>query len=566
MNRRAFLKTSAAALPWLSWQPLLRAQADPGAREWRAEVVVIGGGLGGCAAALAALRAGCSVVLTEETDWIGGQSTAQAVPPDENPWIESFGCTRSYRQYRDGVRAFYRDHYPLTTAARANAQLNPGNGWVSRLCHEPRVSLAVLQQMLAPYLSQRRLRVLLEHRPVAADTDGDRVRSVTVRDLRGNRDRALTAPYFLDATELGAVLPLTKTEYVIGAESRRDTGEPHAPESANPFDQQAFTCCFAMDWLPGEDHTLAKPAEYDLWRDYVPKLDPAWTGPLLSWTGGDPLDNRKARKLVFDPTLKASGPNLWSYRRIIDAANFLPDTYRSGICLVNWPQNDYLPGPLVDVTDSVAAGHIQRAKQLSLSLLYWMQTAAPRPDGGTGWKGLRLREDIVGTADGLAKSPYIRESRRIRAEFTVLEQHVSAEARKSAAVNAAQEVFAEVFPDSVGIGYYRIDLHPSASGRNYLDLASLPFQIPLGALLPQRMENLLPACKNLGTTHITNGAYRLHPVEWNIGEAAGALAAFCLQRKEPPRQIRKNPQLRAAFQAHLRAAGVELAWPPGHHL
>jgi hypothetical protein len=45
----------------------------------------------------------------------------------------------------------------------------------------------------------------------------------------------------------------------------------------------------------------------------------------------------------------------------------------------------------------------------------------------------------------------------------------------------------------------------------------------LGALIPIRMENLLPAAKNIGTTHITNGCYRMHPVEWNIGEAAGAL-------------------------------------------
>ena len=55
---------------------------------------------------------------------------------------------------------------------------------------------------------------------------------------------------------------------------------------------------------------------------------------------------------------------------------------------------------------------------------------------------------------------------------------------------------------------------------------TIPFEIPLGALLPERVENLLPACKNIGTTHITNGCYRLHPVEWNIGEAAGALGGL----------------------------------------
>ena len=79
--------------------------------------------------------------------------------------------------------------------------------------------------------------------------------------------------------------------------------------------------------------------------------------------------------------------------------------------------------------------------------------------------------------------------------------------------------------------------------------------------MPMRVENLLPACKNLGVTHITNGCYRLHPVEWNIGEAAGALAAFCGKRREPPRQVRRDARLLAAFQQQLRADGVELEWP-----
>ena len=44
------------------------------------DVAVIGGGTGGCAAALAAVRNGMRVVMTEETPWIGGQLTLQAVP------------------------------------------------------------------------------------------------------------------------------------------------------------------------------------------------------------------------------------------------------------------------------------------------------------------------------------------------------------------------------------------------------------------------------------------------------------------------------------------------------
>ncbi len=161
----------------------------------------------------------------------------------------------------------------------------------------------------------------------------------------------------------------------------------------------------------------------------------------------------------------------------------------------------------------------------------------------------------------MAKYPYIRESRRIQAEFTVVEEHVGTEARMKASGKSREEVTAAVFPDSVGVGSYRIDLHPSSGGDNYIDVSSLPFQIPLGALIPKRVENLIPACKNLGVTHITNGCYRLHPVEWNIGESAGALAAFAIQTGSPPRRIRNNGKLLESFQSVLTSDGVELSWP-----
>ncbi|MFL5342921.1 MAG: FAD-dependent oxidoreductase [Gemmataceae bacterium] len=555
MYRRTFLSLAAAG-------PLLcsavRGEERP--KALRADVAVIGGGTGGVAAALAAARHGLNVILTEETDWIGGQLTSQAVPPDEHPWIESFGCTQLYRRWRDGVRDYYRRHYSLTPEARAAVHLNPGNGGVSKLCCEPRVALAVLLEMLAPFQSAARVKVLLRHKPVAADTDGDRVRAVTLRDLESGRDVVLEVPYFIDATELGDLLPLTKTEFVTGFESRKETREPHAPAEAQPLNQQAFTWCFAVDYLDGEDHTIDKPKEYEFWRNYVPEMKPAWTGPLLSWKMPNPI-TLKERAVSFDPTGSGSGRNLWLYRRVADRKNFAAGTYRSDISLVNWPQNDYWLGPLCDVTQEKAAEHLARGKQLSLSLLYWMQTDAPRPDGKTGWKGLRLRCDVVGTNDGLAKAPYIRESRRIQAEFTVLEQHVGTAARQELMKKKPEELTAERFADSVGVGSYRIDLHPSSGGDNYIDVSSLPFQIPLGALIPRRVENLLAGCKNLGVTHITNGCYRLHPVEWNIGEAAGYLAAFCVKRQEPPRQVRNTEKLLADFQAMLRSSGVELDWP-----
>jgi hypothetical protein len=190
-----------------------------------------------------------------------------------------------------------------------------------------------------------------------------------------------------------------------------------------------------------------------------------------------------------------------------------------------------------------------------------MQTAAPRPDGKSGWPGLKLRPDLVGTDDGLAMAPYVRESRRIAAEFTVCEQHVGTAAREAATGKKRGEITAEAFADTVGVGSYRIDLHPSSGGDNYIDVSSLPFQIPLGCLLPKRVENLLAAGKCCGTTHITNGAFRLHPVEWNVGEAAGALAAWCVGKKETPKGVRADGKKVKTFQDQLAKDGVELEWP-----
>jgi hypothetical protein len=529
----------------------------------KVDVLVIGGGTGGCAAALAAARNGWRVILTEETDWIGGQLTAQAVPPDEHPWIEAFGATRAYREFRARVREYYRRNYPLTAEARAQAYLNPGNGNVSRLCHEPRVALAVLNEMLAPYLSGARLTILRGHKPVAADVERDSVAAVTVRNLHTGGEVVLRAPYVIDATELGDLLPLTRAEYVTGVESQRETGELHAPSSAQPGNQQAFTYCFAMDYLEGEDHTIEKPASYEFWKNYRPQLTPPWPGRLLDWQWTEPQTRSVARGRL-DPLEQKAGEeesNLWTYRRIADRRNFVAGTYPSDISLVNWPQNDYWLGSLIDVPAPEVEKHLQQAKQLSLSLLYWMQTEAPRPDGGAGWPGLRLRKDIVGTEDGLAQCAYIREARRIRAEFTVREQHVGAEARAKLTGRNPEELQAERFYDSVGVGSYRIDLHPSTGGDNYIDVSSLPFQIPLGALIPRRVENLLPAAKNIGTTHITNGCFRLHPVEWNVGESVGMLVAFCLEKKVLPRQIRNNRKLLEDFQSLIQMQGIEIDWP-----
>lgn len=530
----------------------------------RVPILIVGGGFGGVSAALAAARAGHRVVMSEPTRWIGGQLTSQLVPLDEHRHIETTGANGSYRDFRSAVRDYYRRHFPLTEAARADPHLNPGAGWVSPLSHDPRVGLAVLTAMLAPYTASGQLTVLLEHEPIAARTEGDFMTSVLLRSVFDGTEIDIEADMIVDATELGDLLELGGVEYVAGRESRDQTGEPGAAETADPTDMQSATWCFAIDHRNGEDHTIDKPGLYDEFARWSPN---AWRGNrILSFDGPNEEDgshrtyrlsiNPDDDPFAIDTDHRNMGPHpeLWNYRRIAARKQFTPGSFDSDVSVVNWPMNDYVGGALFGVPD--AADHWHRAKQLSFSLLYWLQTEAPRPDGGHGWPGLRLRADVAGTADGMAMAPYIRESRRIRAEHTIREQDISMEFRS--------ELGAVRHHDSVGVGgYFWMDRHASSTGRPGGSGAPAPFDIPLRSLIPVRVRNLLPGAKNIGTTQITNGCYRLHPVEWSVGEAAGTLAALCVETGWEPQQVASTPDQLEDLQRRLTAGGAQLAWPEG---
>ena len=136
---------------------------------------------------------------------MGGRLTTQITQADEHGPIERFGCTASYRRFRDAVRHYYRTHTPLTEAARRDPRLNPGNGWVSPLCHEPRVARTVLESLLEPHVAAGRLHYAACARG-GRPRPGDTVTAVTLRDVEEGGPRTVRARFFLDATELGNLL------------------------------------------------------------------------------------------------------------------------------------------------------------------------------------------------------------------------------------------------------------------------------------------------------------------------------------------------------------------------
>ena len=510
------------------------------------DILIVGGGTGGVAAALAAARRGRTVHMLEETDWIGGQLTAQGVCAlDEHEHIEAFGGTASYYELRNALR----DHYRTFANDAGNApHFNPGNCWVTRVAFEPRVAVDAMMGLLRPHIESGRLTIHLRSKAAAVEVEGDRIASVTAVGLESRRAVQFRASLVLDATELGDLLPLAGVEHRVGAETIAETGEPHAqPDAVKPHCVQSFTYTLGLERRPvGERHVIQQPKRYQHFRASQPY------SLTIEVHGGEIYGEESGRLAykVFDAMPGTKG-GLWTYRRLVDANQFRSQ-YPRDLTMINWPGNDYREARITEGDAWANAAALQDAKRASLGFLYWLQTEAPATGDRKGAPELRLEPAIMGTSDGLCKYPYIRECRRIRALETIVEQDVSADFQ--------QGPRAAHFEDSVGLGWYPIDIHRAGPDDVGTSCRTKPFQIPLGALIPIRVQNLIAANKNIGTTHITNGCYRLHPIEWNIGEAAGALAAFSLDHATLPAAIASHAQLRSRFQASLLGEGVPLAW------
>lgn len=518
------------------------------------QVVIAGGGMGAVAAAIRAAQAGMTVALTEETDWLGGQMTAQGVSaPDENPWIETSGGTQLYLELREELRNCYRP-FLKEKADPAAKLLNAGDCWVSRLSFEAGAGLQTLAKLVERHAPKGKITVLPRTKIVEAKLKGRRVTSVLAVNLDGtNRFTELRCRFLIDATELGDLLPLLSIPYATGAESRSETGEAHAPETANPHNVQDFTYPFIVEWSPQSKakNVITKPPHYE-------DFERAGKFSLLGYKMFAKHTHKKPDGTTYNLL------PFWSYRRLIAADKFADNKWSGDISMINWEAHDLRGENIIDQTNQDMARRLALGKALSLGFLYWLQTKASRDEGGEGYPEMKLRPDLLGTQDGVAKYPYIRESRRVKALSTIKEEDIAG--GKSVAHGDGRELSttkgdarAKHAFDSVGIGHYPIDIHghqdiPGAAQ------AARPFQIPLSSMVQRQVKNFLPACKNIGTTHVTNGAYRLHPVEWAIGEAAGIVAVYCLQHRTSPELILRSRKKLRSIQLKLVKAGAPVFW------
>ncbi|MGE3276636.1 MAG: FAD-dependent oxidoreductase [Vicinamibacterales bacterium] len=134
----------------------------------------------------------------------------------------------------------------------------------------------------------------------------------------------------------------------------------------------------------------------------------------------------------------------------------------------------------------------------------------------------------------------VRETRRIQGEYQLTVEDILG-ARK--------------FPDVIARSTYPVDIHnPEGTGTV---LKRLPpgesYDIPLRALRPLEVQNVLVAGRCISGTHEAHSSYRVMPVSMATGQAAGVCAALASARDGDPKAV-AVPEI----QGELRRQGANL--------
>lgn len=413
----------------------------------------------------------------------------------------------------------------------------------------------------------------------------------------------------IEATETGELLALADVPYRLGIDPRSTVNPSSSSVEGDRYCTQAITYTFAMA-ATATPQTPTMPGFYPQYEPFYSLDKQRYAdAPALVFT------YRRIWSQVPGATERTINPGDISMQNWGGGNDYGPGTAADNLLLTReqllatgqLTPNQWQGGYRVE--------SLRRAEELALGYFYWWVMGTTDSKLGPGKKQpmdqvqlLQGLDTPMGTQHGLSKFPYIRESRRIIGRpsyahpegFTIDEIDISRQdfrgdyyrttlsgenyrhlitrlsGLNTLAVITDKMSVAEVplrsrsrlYHDSVGIGQYPIDFHPcflesppekpgnierpgerQGAGRTY------PYQVPLRAMIPQRIDNLIVTGKSIATSHISSASYRVHAYEWSTGAAAGTTAAFVLDRNLLPPQLIApeplfNPNL-AALQAQL---------------
>jgi FAD dependent oxidoreductase len=489
------------------------------------DVVIAGAGTGGCGAAVQAARMGCSVLLLEETDWIGGQMNAAAVTSMD----EGRTLCRERGLYRELCALIMAHYQPLGINCETAY-------WFRHVCVEPRVGRQLLHTLLGDAHGAGVLDLSLRSRVTKVMKDGDTVtgEGVEVVTAEGRQTRRIRSRVLIDATEWGDVIPLTGARYRVGNCTN---------DSINPAQHVQDNTWTAVV----KQYPQGVPAELVM------------TQPPPSYT--DKVHAAFVRSLV-DGTKVGIKDKPWTWATFIGYRG-MPDSSRPGdappITRTHLNYNNDFPATVAEIEEPARRQATNRDMRLkTLHLLYYIQTTLGKKDWAVAndegydtpynraeidaW--LKDRPDLAPYRAILHQfpvMPYTRESRRIIGLHTLIAREIERHPGKPTR-----------FPHAVALGDYAVDMHGSMTPK-YLE-AGLdrpedipteqfgsrglgPFPIPFECFIPEKVDGFLPAEKNISQSRMANGATRLQPHTMLMGQAAGAITALAVKRHVRPRDL-----------------------------
>lgn len=426
------------------------------------DVLVIGAGVGGTAAAIQSARLGAKTILVEPTTMLGGMLTAAGVScTDGNDQLPS-GMWEEFRQ------ALYK-HY-------GRKRLN--TGWVSNTNFEPKVGDSIFKAWAA---KEKNLKVYYGYEFESVQKKGNKVIGATLRNKHNTEVLKIKAEVVIDGTELGDVFAAAGAGYDLGMDDPAVSGEKEAREK-NDIIQDLTWAAVLKDYGAGADMTIAKPGGYDAKKFYCTCTDAPCEGK--PWNGD------KMKMLNYGKLPRSPGANQDKY-------------------MLNWPPfgNDiYLN--VVEDSYEVRSKKYELAKQHTLGFIYFMQTEL-------GMKNIGLADDELD--GGMALIPYNREGRRVKGVVRMNINHIK------------NPYDYTLYRTGISVGDYPVDHHHARYPGKVPEIEFPPipaYTIPMGALIPETIDDLIVCEKGISVTNIVNGTTRLQPVVLLTGQAAGVMAAM----------------------------------------